>query len=211
MNQQINLYQPIFRKQPKIFSAATVLQMTGIFVLALLLIYIYSLWQSAMLSRQTTQLNQQLQTDTARLAQLEKVLPSHAVNPALQTALKSAMAQHNLKQQALAALAKRTYGVTSGFSGQLMGLARQHLSGLWLTEIRLARGGADFEMGGETVDPRLLPEYLQRLARVPVFRGTEFGMLRIERPKKDRRALSFRISTALNGSSAQESAHASSH
>ncbi len=211
MNQQINLYQPIFRKQPKIFSAVTVLQMSGIFVLALLLIYIYSLWQSTMLGRQATQLNQQLRADTARLAQLEKVLPSHAVNPALQAALKSAMAQLDLKQQALSALAKRTYGVTGGFSGQLAGLARQHLNGLWLTEIRLARGGADFEMRGETVDPRLLPEYLQRLAAVPVFQGTEFGMLRIERPKKDRRVLSFRISTALNGISAQESAHASPH
>ena len=42
MTQQINLYQPIFRTQKKIFSATTIAQAAGLFVVGLLLIYGYA-------------------------------------------------------------------------------------------------------------------------------------------------------------------------
>ena len=211
MNQQINLYQPIFRKQVKVFSATTILQIAGIFMLALLLIYIYSLWQATLLDRQITQLQAALQSGTARLAQLESTLPSHTIDPALQAALKAAVAQHDLMQLTVVALSQRSYGITAGFSSQLVGLARQHVNGLWLTAVRLSKGGADFDLSGKTVDPRLVPEYVQRLSAVPVFKGTEFGLLRIERPEKNDRALSFRLSTALSDNSDKESGNAPVH
>ncbi len=42
MYQQINLYQPIFRKQRQIFSAVTMLQAVGVVAVALLGIYVYA-------------------------------------------------------------------------------------------------------------------------------------------------------------------------
>ena len=45
MYQQINLYQPIFRKQRQIFSATTLAQVLGVVAAALLLLYGYGLLQ----------------------------------------------------------------------------------------------------------------------------------------------------------------------
>ena len=42
MKQQINLYQPMFRKQEKVFSALTMLQITGFFIVVLSGIYAYN-------------------------------------------------------------------------------------------------------------------------------------------------------------------------
>lgn len=208
MNQQINLYQPIFRKQPKVFSAATIAQIAGIVLLVLILIYIYGRWQVALLGREATRLTRQMQADTGRLGQLEATLPARTPDPALQARLKALLAERASKERALAALGERSYGSTRGFSAQFVGLARQHVAGLWLTQVKLSQGGSRFSLAGETVDPRLVPDYLQRLAAVPVFKGTQFGLLRIERPKGQSRALAFRASTAVEDKSAREAEHA---
>ena len=49
MTQQVNLYQPIFRKQRKVFSAVTIAQAAAVFIVGLLLIYGYGRWQLAAL------------------------------------------------------------------------------------------------------------------------------------------------------------------
>ena len=63
MSQQVNLYQPILRSQPKVFSALTILQFGGLLLLGLSLIYGYARWQDAKLSRDVTSL--QAQQDAA--------------------------------------------------------------------------------------------------------------------------------------------------
>src|SRR5258706_453055 len=56
MYQQINLYQPIFRKQRQIFSATTLAQVLGVVAAALLLLYGYGLLQVRGLEAQVVQL-----------------------------------------------------------------------------------------------------------------------------------------------------------
>ncbi|HEX6550698.1 MAG TPA: hypothetical protein VF117_08490, partial [Gammaproteobacteria bacterium] len=135
MIQQINLYQPIFRKERKVFSSPTVMQITAIFVLALFLIYVYSLWQTRLLTRQLATLQKQEQQGTAHLTQLEKSIPKATADPSLVAALKKAETERDLKQQALNLVSTRSLGSTTGFDAQLEGLARQDLRGLWLTDI----------------------------------------------------------------------------
>ena len=65
MTQQINLYQPIFRKQRKVFSAVTIAQAAGLFVVGLLLIYGYGRWQVAALGADIAAL--ELQRNAAML------------------------------------------------------------------------------------------------------------------------------------------------
>ncbi len=68
MYQQINLYQPIFRKQRQIFSATTLAQLLGIVAAALLLIYGYGLLQVRGLEGEVVQLEGREKALTTQLA-----------------------------------------------------------------------------------------------------------------------------------------------
>ena len=69
--QQINLYQPIFRRQRQIFSALTMAQAVGVFVTALLTIYGYGLWQVRGLEAEALQLEGREKAYSAQLARLD--------------------------------------------------------------------------------------------------------------------------------------------
>ena len=71
MYQQINLYQPIFRKQRQIFSATTMLQALGLVVIALLAIYTYGLLQVGDLEVEVVQLEGRERALTTQLARID--------------------------------------------------------------------------------------------------------------------------------------------
>ena len=60
MSQQVNLYQPIFRKERRKFSAMTMLQAMGIAVLGIGLLYGYTFWQVRQLRGEVAQTDKQL-------------------------------------------------------------------------------------------------------------------------------------------------------
>jgi hypothetical protein len=59
----------------------------------------------------------------------------------------------------------------------LRALSRQHLDGLWLTGLSIGEAGGDLEIRGRMSSQALLPEYLRRLEREPVFQGRQFAAL----------------------------------
>jgi hypothetical protein len=90
---------------------------------------------------------------------------------------------------------------SSGFVAPLAALAEQHPpSGLWLSDINLRDGGSVLRLRGSVVrtpgsdkEQQLLPEYLQRLGRSPVFAGREFARFDVER--NDSGVLRFDLSS----------------
>jgi hypothetical protein len=75
--QQVNLYQPIFRRQRQIFSAVTMLQSAAVVVVARLTIYFYGIWQVGLLEAQVLELEGRERAYSARLARLD---PSENTN-----------------------------------------------------------------------------------------------------------------------------------
>jgi hypothetical protein len=71
------------------------------------------------------------------------------------------------------------------FDDFLRGLARQTLSGLWLTAFSFDARSGGMEIRGRTVDPALLPEYIRRLNRETAFQGRAFASLKIDAGKPD--------------------------
>ena len=65
------------------------------------------------------------------------------------------------------------------FSEHLVGLARQHVDGLWFTEIQLQEGGQQLALLGRTRQAEYLPRYLQKLTAEDVFSGHQFRVLRM--------------------------------
>lgn len=191
--QQINLYQPIFRKQRQIFSARTMLASAGIVAAALLLIYGYALWQVTGLENEAVQLQGREKAYTAQLARLNPDA-SDTRRKDIEQQLKRLNATLLGQQKLIDVLRDRPSSSTEGFSADLAALARRHVDGLWLTSVSINGGTGAIELIGTAVTPNLVPRYLQLLSKEPALAGQRFDRLQIERDKDGSKVL-FRASS----------------
>ncbi len=180
MYQQINLYQPIFRKQRQIFSAATLAQGLGIVAAALLAIYAYGLVQVRGLEGEVVQLEGREKALTTQLARID---PGQSQNrrAEVEQELKRLNATLLAQQRLIEVLREQPLGSTTGFSGYLAALARQRTPELWLTQFAINGGNGALELAGRSLRPELVPEYLQRLGHEAALSGQRFDELEIDR------------------------------
>jgi len=68
VSQQVNLYQPIFRKEEKKFSTVAMLQAMGLVVVGVAAIYAYTWWHVGALKSELKRAEQQHVAATKRLA-----------------------------------------------------------------------------------------------------------------------------------------------
>jgi len=197
MNQNINLYQPIFRRQQKVFSAETMLIMMAILIVGLALITAWGQWRQASLGEQVERLEAEEAQALERLSSLQDTLPAREPSAALRRAVESSEAEREVKRRALSVLENGALGQREGFSEYLLGLGRQRIEPVWLTRIRLDEGGGQIALRGRTQRASQVPVYLQRLSDEPRFAGTDFRTMRIDRAELDDGSsiLEFRLST----------------
>ena len=69
--QQINLYQPIFRRQQHVFSAVAMVKVVGVVAVALALVYFYGVWQVLGLEAEVVILEGREKAYAAQLARLD--------------------------------------------------------------------------------------------------------------------------------------------
>ena len=193
MYQQINLYQPIFRKQRHIFSGLTMLQGTGVVIVALMLVYLYGLWQVLGLEAEVVQLEGREKAFSAQLARLD---PGESLEArrALEDELKALNDTLIQQQKLVDVLEREPMGSTEGFSEHLAALARQHGDGLWLTRMLFHGGSGEMELVGTSIDPELVPQYFQRLGDERALEGQRFDILAIERAEAAAN-VTFRVSS----------------
>lgn len=195
MSQQVNLYQPILRAQPKVFSALTILQFSGVLLLGLGLIYGYARWQDAKLGRDVISLQSRQDALLKRIEDFNTRFPIKQKNPDLERQLDGLTADRSGKARALEVLTGGVFGNTTGFSGYLEGLARQHVEGLWLTGVTISAGGEQLGLTGSTLDAQLVPRYLQQLSAEPSYKGREFKTFQMQRGEAPPR-IDFTLHTA---------------
>jgi hypothetical protein len=191
--QQVNLYQPIFRRQRQIFSAVTMLQSAAVVVVALMTIYFYGLWQVGLLAAQVLELEGRERAYSAQLARLdpsENTSRRQEVERELERLNSTLLAQQRL----IEVLREQPLGSTSGFSAELAALGRRHSSGLWLTELRIDGSADSIDLAGRTTDPGMIPAYLLRLGEEDALAGKRFDQFEIERTE-DGGELAFRVSS----------------
>lgn len=180
MHQQINLYQPIFRKQRLMFSAVAMAQAAGLVTAALLAFYGYGAYKVGRLEAEVTRLESLEQTYTARLGGIDPSLAANARAGVEQeiAALNATLAD---QQRLIEVLRDQPLGGSEGFSGYLAALARQHRSELWLTRIAVNGGTRALELAGRSVRAEAVPEYLRRLGAESALAGQRFDRLEIAR------------------------------
>ena len=181
MSQQINLYSPIFRKQSKVFSAATMLQGLGLIVLVIAVFYYYMAAQSSLLELRVAESGQQLKSELERL----KVYGAHQ-SPAerlkaLAERRKALEDQLATQGQALKALQGGAFGRTEGYSPILRALAGATLDGVWLTRISFSGDAGELSLAGRAARAELVPAYLERLRAERALRSQGFMRLEVTR------------------------------
>jgi len=180
MYQQINLYQPIFRKQRQIFSAMTMVQALGLVAVALVAAYGYGLWKVTNLEFEVVQLEGREQALTMQLARIDPSLGANR-REEVEQELRRLNATVLDQQRLIEVLRDGPLGNTGGFSPYLAALGRRRAPELWLTQFAINGGSGAIELSGRSTRADLVPEYLQRLGREPVLLGQQFDRFEIER------------------------------
>lgn len=180
MYQQINLYQPIFRKQRQIFSATAMAQALGLVVAALLAIYVYGLLGVRGVEAELVQLEGREKALTTQLMRIDPALGANR-RAELEEEVRRLNATLVDQQRLIDVLREQPLGRTEGFSAFLEALARQRTAELWLTSFAINGGSGAIELVGRTLRPELVPEYMQRLGREAALSGQRFDRFEIER------------------------------
>jgi type IV pilus assembly PilN-like protein len=172
MSQQINLFNPIFLKQKKHFSARTMLQGLLLIIGAVAAVYVLQVYQLSALRTQERGMRLQADQVTQRLASAGGD-PRAAGAKALEDEIRSAESELKTLQELAGALQTEARSGNEGFSRYLAAFARQPVSGLWLTGFTVV--GDDLELRGRALKAELLPVFIRRLSREDVLRGKAFS------------------------------------
>jgi hypothetical protein len=191
MLQQVNLYEPIFREDHKLFSATAICVGLGIVAVGLMAITLFSLWRVHGLDRQLRAVHAQQAEQKKFMAQANAIVDQAGSHETMEIHLQAMVADLARRQQALRYLrggdavgAGGPVLVNRGFVGLMTALARQQLDGLWLTGATFVSGSGSFELTGGAISADLVPIYLARLMNEPAISGTKLQSIEIRQPKK---------------------------
>jgi hypothetical protein len=199
VQQQINLYQPIFRKQEKVFSART---MSFVFVGTIVFfaaIYGYARWNVFSLVAESEKLAQSHASEMRRLDDLSRRYPVKQKSRQIETELENLQKERKAKQFLVKTLSGRSIGNDEGFSSYFEGVARQRPAGMWLRHFELEQGGEVIGIHGSSLQPELVPEFLQRLSEEASFGGSSFRIFQMQRDEKNAAAVNFTLRSVAGG------------
>jgi hypothetical protein len=182
MSQQINLFNPAFQPQKKVFTAATMALSLLVLVGGIAALAVYGRMQTARLEAQAGAGAVQLERKQARLASVNLDFAPRQKNKDLDAEIAEAQAQLAALRNISRVIERGELGDTAGYAGYFKALARQSVTGLWLTGVSVSSGGRDIGIRGRTTDPATVPGYLARLTGEPLMQGKSFASLSISQP-----------------------------
>ena len=177
MSQQINLFNPIFLQQKKIFSARTMAQALLVLAAGLGALNVYGSMRVAQLQKEANAGAIQLEKKKATLVRVIAEFPPRQKSPAVAAELADAERRLAALDEVAGVLASGQLGNTRGYADTFRAFARQRVDGLWLTGINVA--GNDIGVRGRALNAERIPSYLTMLTREPAMRGKAFGSLQI--------------------------------
>jgi hypothetical protein len=186
VSQQINLFNPIFRKRGFSYASATaMLYGIGIAIAIAALVAVFEELRLREIRNQAQAIDQAYKDASARLGKLNLEQAARRPNAQLEAEAGRLETELKSRQEVMAALKAGVVGDTSGFSKYMRAFSRQSISGLWLTAFDIARAGDNLAIQGRTLSPDLVASYLRQLNQEPALQGRRFAALRISRPPPD--------------------------
>lgn len=195
LNQQINLYQPIFRRQKKVFSAVTMLQICAFFVVVFTSLYLYTQMRLQLLQEQMDRVNHDISQMNIQMSRREAKTPVVSNSKLLENEIAKLGGELEKRKQVQALLSSQQVGNTSGLSVYLESFARQHVQGMWLTGFTISSGGKMLGLRGKTLYSELVPVYIAKLADELPLKGTSFNVMELSLPAEPTSQMDFYVST----------------
>lgn len=195
MHQLINLYQPAFRRQPKLLSAVTLLCVIATALVLLFSVAVYANSTTQDLQRTSKELALHYSQLNALVAESESTeLVSSDTSIDAETALLE------LEIDERNALLKRIddllHGEFNGFGDVFEILARTNLNGLWLTGVELDYDG-NIAISGTAIDPKLVPRYLELITQHGPLKRLSSGTVNLSRNQFNHAEINFELSYNL--------------
>ena len=198
MNQQINLYQPQFQPETRVFPAWFMLQATGILLLAMLLTYGFAQQRITGIEKELEVVTRQEAAAIDRLQNIGPLIKAVTGEKNWSEQLDDSLRMLAERQAVLNHIQGSTLGDTEGFSRHRRALSRQAIDGLWLTHIGLSATGDKTRLEGRAIRAELIPLYVQGLASELPFAEQRFHHFQIDSPvEDDETAVSFSMGSDL--------------
>ena len=200
MRQQINLYQPTFRKEARRLSSRAIIKAGAILLAGIVFLFVINVWQISRLRENVDKLDRQFTLVTQRLQTVSATLKERPKNRALEQEVRRMEQLIEARHRVQAMLKEGAFSNTQGFSPYFVAFARQRVNGLWLTGFEITGAGENMTLNGRTSNPELVPRFLQKLAGEQVLSGTQFKVFRVSRPvtektKRPKPYIEFVVST----------------
>jgi hypothetical protein len=198
VTQQINLFDARFRKQKPHFSAATMaLALGAVFALSLVIQQLYAYQNRGMQATlvQTDRRTAELRDQTLRFA---KEFGEQGRSNVLADEIARVEEQLRARRGLLAGMQGGVGGNVEGFSPYLTALARQTMTGVWLTGVEIGSPSGDLVLKGRVLDGGLVPAYIRQLNREPLFQGRSVSELRLSaKSEQAKRYVEFSLQIPL--------------
>ena len=179
MAQQINLFNPVFLKQKKYFSAVTMLQALALLLGGILAFYGYTLRETQTLARLSDDTGRQLKAQSEQAARLTQEFSPQGRSKMLSDELARTAVRLKQREDMLSVLRTGGLGNTDGFARYLSAFARQSMSGVWLTGFTIGGDESELLISGRVLQADLVPAYIRALNREDVMRGRTIAELRL--------------------------------
>jgi hypothetical protein len=177
MSQQINLFNPIFLRQKKTFSAVNMLDALAVLLVGVALFYGYASIETLNLDRQSVETAWQYDQARVRLVEAKARYAPKKVDAGLDQEVNKLQAQLAARKAAFDSLGVGVIGNGAGYAEYMRALARRSVPGLWLTGFRLGKGSAELEIVGRALRPELVPAYIEGLSKERAMHGRAFDSL----------------------------------
>lgn len=182
MSQQINLFNPIFLKQRKVFTVVPMAEAVAIILVGALALAGYGKYRVNVAERNVARVNAELGAKQERLTRVNTEFTPRQKNQQVVAELAATEARLKALTEVANILRRGDVGNIHGYAEYFRALSRQHVDGLWLTGVAIAGPGSEIDVQGRAMQASLIPNYIARLTTEDIMRGKTFGSLQINRP-----------------------------
>jgi Tfp pilus assembly protein PilN len=183
MSQQINLFNPIFLKKKRYFSAVTMAQALGMIVVGSAVLSAYTNYRLSQLGKEAVITTAQLAAVQAQLNKVNAQYGPRGKSKSLEEEVQKAEADVKVLQQVFAVMERGDFGNTQGYGEYMRAFGRQIVSGVWLTGFGIYGAGSDISLQGRALKPDLVAAYITRLKRERILQGKSFSALEMQAPQ----------------------------
>jgi len=195
INQQVNLFQPTFRKERKLLSFEAMVKICVAVLILMTGIYGWGEWRAQTFHSSFISLQDKFETQTTQLSKVGRGSTQDLAVNRLKQELKELEKALMMHRKKINDLAQILGSFDNGVSEYMASFSRQSPKGVWLTGFSVKAGGSALKIQGSALEPGLIPVFLQRLSSEPALEGTRFGLLEIERKGLDIDYVDFTVYT----------------